>query len=183
MSKNLSALHPRVPVSIDALLTSDMELTERMEALERYMLQYPQSDGVQVNEYRADSVYCRETIIPAGTFAIGMLHKFEHMSIMLEGELVMWTSKDGLKHLSGYNIAVAPPGMKRAGFILKDTKWLTVHSLPCEEEPKDFLTASSYKEYLEFTGRPLTNLHRLNGAESENLRTPQTTAMLKTVSP
>jgi hypothetical protein len=100
-------------------------------------------------------VYVREIVIPKGAYCIGRIHKYAHVSIMVSGELMMWTEFDGMIHLKGYNRVLAPPGIKRLGYVLEDVRWITAHGLTKTMHRAtmvDSLTVASYAGYRKFLG-------------------------------
>ncbi len=109
---------------------------------------------IEATEFWGDNTYMRELRIPAGTFAIGACHKFEHASVMISGSLYMWTPQTGTKFLSGYHPTIAKPGIQRVGYFLEDTIWVTSHHIESsvdKSEIVEWLTVKSlddYKKYL-----------------------------------
>src|SRR5210317_2203898 len=128
------------------LKDSSISMEARLEHLEAYMGTLPQTPIPLLEEF-ADGVYVREIMIPKGNYCIGRIHKYSHVSIMISGELLMWTEFDGFVHLKGYNRVVAPPGIKRFGYVLDDVKWITAHGTSDKMYPDnmvDSLTVSDY---------------------------------------
>jgi len=131
---------------------NEVPMMQRLEFLEKEMLKQPQKE-TPVRNFQGDNVYAREIIMPAGTFAIGSLHKYDHVSIMIEGKLLYWTEELGVQIMEGYNISIAKAGTKRVGYVLEDVKWIASHYVPGdknESEAREYLTAVSYEEYLLF---------------------------------
>jgi len=129
-----------------------LSMKERIEKLEEYLKTFPQVE-VPLEESFGYNLYVREIMMPAGSFVIGAIHKYKHLSIMLDGELVMWTEFDGLIHLKGFNKVLAEPGIKRVGYVLQDTRWLTAHGMDASMEIGDMvpcLTVTTYAEYTKF---------------------------------
>jgi hypothetical protein len=155
-SKRLSALKNNTLITIpkinQILADKSLSMIERITELEKHILMLPPVDA-PVKHYFGEDVYVRETLIPGGTFAIGELHNFDHVSIMISGEIYMWTEFDGLIYLAGYNPVIAKAGIKRAAYIVKDTLWINAHAIGKgvdESNVRDYLTSVSYEEYLKF---------------------------------
>ena len=74
----------------------------------------------------ADGVYMRELLIPAGNICVGKMHKREHLNVLLSGTIVVAT-EDGSKEMTGPCIVKSPAGVKRSGYAITDTVWLTIH--------------------------------------------------------
>ena len=122
----------------------------RLKELEDYLKTLPQVE-IPLKESFGYNLYVREILMPAGSFAIGHMHKYEHLSIMVSGELVMWTEYDGLVHLKGYNKVIAPAGIKRAGYVLQDVVWLTAHGMDSSMNPSDMVPSLIVSDYAEYT--------------------------------
>jgi len=139
-------------VVVRTMQNVNLPMEERLEIAEKYLQTFPQKE-VPLEESYGYNLYVREIVMPAGSFAIGRVHKYEHLSIMIEGELIMWTEFDDVVHLKGYNKVIAPAGIRRAGMILQDTKWITAHGVDPLMNPEDMvpsLTVSNYAEYTKF---------------------------------
>ena len=160
MSKLLSEINRKPIFPIRTMQDINIPLSHRIEMLEKYMLQMPQVE-CPIREFFGDGTYAREVFMPAGTFAIGRIHNFEHLSIMISGELYMWTEDDDLVHLEGYNPVRAKDGVKRIGYVIKDLTWITFHKIGegvSSENVEDYLSAASYKEYLDFKENSIKRL-------------------------
>ena len=75
----------------------------------------------------ANGLYGREIRIPAGTVLTGKQHATEHLNILAEGEITVWT-EGGMKRLKAPHVMVSSPGTKRVGYAHTDTVWITVHA-------------------------------------------------------
>jgi hypothetical protein len=75
-------------------------------------------------------LYTREMIVPAGVLVTGVLHKTEHISIMLTGRMII-PDNGGSKEIVAPIIEIAQPGIKRVGIAIEEVRWLTFH--PTEE--------------------------------------------------
>lgn len=107
---------------------------------------------IKTTHHFAPGVYMREIFIPKGTTLIGKIHKTEHLNILSQGELTVWT-EDGMKRLKASTVIKSKPGIKRAGYAHEDSIWITVH--PTEETDleklEEKLIAKSFDEVLEFS--------------------------------
>lgn len=93
--------------------------------VQREMAQLPQVE-TPIRHYFADGLYAREMTIPAGTAVIGKIHRFEHISVVSKGEIIVFTER-GMKRVSAPCTMVSPPGTKRAVIALTETVWTTFH--------------------------------------------------------
>ena len=101
------------------------EQIERLEAQMRMMEQLP----IEPVHHFADGLYAREITILAGTILTGKVHSTEHLNIVSQGRIAVWT-EDGMKIVAAPCTLVSRPGTKRVGFALEDTVWTTVHANP-----------------------------------------------------
>lgn len=140
-----------------ALATRELELSlrQKVELLEREMLQAPQLD-IPVKHYFAQGVYAREITIPAGTVLTGKIHKYEQINILSKGEMSVLTN-DGVKRVCAPFTIVSPPGTKRIAIAHTECVWTTIHGtagLKLSElnldEIEDTFIAQSDADYLEF---------------------------------
>lgn len=81
---------------------------------------------IQTTHHFAKGIYAREIKIPAGTVLTGKIHKTEHLNIVSQGKIAVWT-EDGMKVIEAPFTMVSRPGTKRVGYALEDTVWTTIH--------------------------------------------------------
>jgi hypothetical protein len=95
----------------------------------------------------------REIFIPKGTTLTGKIHKTEHLNILSQGELSVWT-EDGVKRLTASTVIKSQPGIKRVGFAHEDCVWITVHHNLDESRDVDLieerLIAKTFEEAIAF---------------------------------
>ena len=99
----------------------------QIDALESGLLQMPQIDIPVQHRFAEDAgLYAREIVIPKGALMTGRVHKFQHVSIMISGDMTVLT-ETGMERVKGYHTWICPPGTKRVGYAHEETRWLTVH--------------------------------------------------------
>ncbi len=114
------------------------ELRNAIFKLEEYMDHCDPSENGVVHTHRfAPGVYTREMFVPAGLMLTGMIHKTEHISIFLQGKMLVTDRIGESKIIEAPIVEVALPGVKRAGIALEDVRWITVH--PTDETDVDVL--------------------------------------------
>lgn len=94
--------------------------------LEQVLKTLPQLD-IETNHYSVAGLYAREIFIPAGTLLTGKVHKAEHLNIVAQGEIIVWTEA-GMKRLYAPHVLPSFPGAKRVGLAITDTVWVTIHA-------------------------------------------------------
>lgn len=139
---------------LDNQLLSKDEMREKILKIESVMLEMKDSQiEIKTTHHFAPGVYMREIFIPKGTTLTGKIHKTEHLNILSQGELSVWTD-EGMKTLKSSTVIKSQPGIKRVGYAHEDSVWITVHSNPENEQDTDkiesMLIAKSFDEVLEF---------------------------------
>lgn len=100
---------------------------QQIDTLEAGLLQLPQVDiPVQHRFAEEEGLYAREIVIPRGALMTGRVHKHQHVSIMISGDMTVLT-ETGMQRVKGYHCWICPPGTKRVGYAHEETRWLTVH--------------------------------------------------------
>lgn len=143
------------------------EIREKVAALEKQMLAMPQVEMSPVHHY-AEGLYGRELTIPAGVCIVGKVHKAEHLNVLLEGDITVFT-EDGMKRLQAPAVMRSAAGMKRVGFTHARTTWLTVHAVSGAEEMsieqlEEHLAVDTMDDYDAFLATATREL--LQGGES-----------------
>lgn len=118
--------------------------------LEIAISKLPQADA-PVFHHAVPGVYMRELCIKEGTVLTGMIHKVEHMFILLSGVLeISDTGKDS-ETLTAPVFFKTSPGTKRAMVAITDAVMMTVHGNPDNETDVAVLEAryvtDSFEEY------------------------------------
>lgn len=140
------------------------EIRSKIFQLEKEILKITQTD-IPTKHHFAPGIYMREIFVPKGTVITGAIHKTEHLNILSQGEMSVWT-EDGPKRVKASTVVKSQPGIKRAGYAHEDSVWITVCHNETNESDIDKLfnlfTTNSYEEFLEFTGQAETK-HISNG--------------------
>ncbi len=132
-----------------------LEMRGKIMALESAMLAMPERHiEIKTTHHFAPGVYLREIFIPKGATVVGKIHKTEHMNVMSQGKMMVWTD-EGMKTLSASTVIKSQPGIKRVGHALEDSVWITVHPTTETdlEKIEDLLIAKTFDEVLGFTER------------------------------
>ena len=99
-------------------------------ALEDAIVANLELQDLPTDHYFSDELYARALHIPAGFVLTGKEHKRDHLNFLMKGKIKVMTD-DGVKLLEAPAIIESKAGIKRAGFTLTDTLWVTVHH--CEK--------------------------------------------------
>lgn len=141
-----------LPEIIETLQIDPALMRGKIVQLEEEILKLPQT-AIKTVHYFAPGIYMREVTIPKDTVVTGAVHKTEHLNILSQGELSVWT-EDGPKRLKASSVVKSGPGIKRAGYAHEDTVWITVCHNPSNEQDieklEDMFTTKTFAEFLSF---------------------------------
>jgi len=102
------------------------EMQDAILRLEDHLLTLPQAEYEVIHRF-TPGLYTREMRVPAGVICTGAIHKTEHISIFLEGKMLVPSEDGGSMEISAPMVEIAKPGIKRVGLVLEEVRWLTVH--------------------------------------------------------
>lgn len=108
-----------------------------------------------VRHFFGDDVYVRALFLPAGSFVVGKIHKHEHLSLILCGDISI-VDESGATRLTGYQMPfTSRAGVKRAVAVHADTWYLTIHRKrdfdeTDEEEIERAYVAESEEEFQQY---------------------------------
>lgn len=123
---------------------------QSLQQLEASCKEQPQVE-VPVVDYFAGGVYGRQVTIPAGVVLVGKIHKHDQINVLLRGTIQVAT-EEGTQVLTAPMTFISPAGVKRAGFTITETVWLTFHGTEHTELAhieKEFI-APSYEDFDKF---------------------------------
>lgn len=98
------------------------EMRNRIFKLENYLKKQPQVEIEYIHRF-TPGMYAREMFVPAGVIITGAIHRTEHISIFLQGRLLV----PGGDEIAGPIVEIGKPGIKRIGVALEDIRWITMH--------------------------------------------------------
>lgn len=98
--------------------------------------------------YFIPGAYARELKIPAGTLAVGKIHKGPCFNVISAGIITVIT-EDGRTHIEAPAFFRSEPGVKRVAYAHTDTVWTTIHATTETDISalEDQLTCTSYDEF------------------------------------
>lgn len=116
--------------AVSDLVTTTDRIAE-IQAFQRELAKCPQIDIPTMHDF-APGQYARTVFLPAGTVAIGRIHKHDHLLIIASGDLLIET-EHGMERVTGFRVLRSPAGIKRAVQVFADTILTTVHLNPTNE--------------------------------------------------
>ena len=124
-------------------------LRENLPAAESALLTLPQVECSVVHRF-GPGIYIREVSIPQGAFAIGHHQNFEHVNIMLKGEVLMVREDGSTEYVGAPFFSIGKPGRK-VGYIVEDMVWQNIYAT--EETDVEKLEAHFLTKSEEFLNR------------------------------
>jgi hypothetical protein len=103
-----------------------------LEAAMQSMPGYVHGKDFDTTHHFGPGVYMREALIPKGMVVTGRIHKTEHLNILSQGKITVWT-ENGMRTLTASTVLRSLPGIKRVGYAHEDSVWITVHPNVSEE--------------------------------------------------
>lgn len=130
-------------------IANAIDFKSAVQAVEAILREFPQAEITTLHHY-ANGIYAREVRLPAGTIAIGKLHKTEHFCVV-NGDIDV-CDEHGKSRFVGHALFKTPAGIKRAVFAHADTVFTTFHAVP--EASIDELEAALVTD--SYTNAPLS---------------------------
>ena len=107
-------------------MSLDIPLADRINDLERCMLDMPQAECPVVHHF-GPGLYIREMAAPAGALLVGHAHKHEHMNVLLKGKVIILNEIGVPEELVAPAVFVAKPGRKVA-YVTEDMVWQNIYA-------------------------------------------------------
>lgn len=110
-------------------------------------------EAYQLNECISGGMYCREITIPKGAAITGRIYKFDHIEMMISGDITIISADGGKERYTGHNIIEAHAGKRQCGLAHEETKWLTVNLIPEHfplDQALDYSAVFTYEQYQKF---------------------------------
>ncbi len=122
--------------------------------VERRILTLPQlnESDFQLTEYLSGGLYGRQITIPKLGILTGRIYKFDHVEIMLKGDISILAADGGEKRYTGYRVIEAQAGKRQAGYAHEETTWLTLNRVPdiALDKMLDWTSVKTYEEFYGF---------------------------------
>ena len=133
-------------------MTTELIFRNRIQQLKEESLKLPQVE-VPLQHYFSTGVYAREMYVKAGTTITGKIHKDSTVDILLQGVIVVVDDQGIPRKLTAPMVYESKPGISKAGHVLEDVRWVTVHGVDTDTrdiaELESRLVVEDYQQYLE----------------------------------
>lgn len=93
-----------------------------------------QPDCYKTTHRFANGMYARTFLMPANHLVIGTKQRYEHLFIILRGEVLIYTDEGGKVSMKAGDIVTSSDCAQRAVYSVTEAELLTVHRLPDPEE-------------------------------------------------
>jgi hypothetical protein len=141
--------------AIEVLATPGFTPHERIDRFEAAIIDTPQPEAEFIN-YFAPGLYARGMKMKAfievdGELRQACLTGAEHtgacLTVVIYGRLIVYNERGQAREVKGGDVFVSPAGTRRAGLILEDCFFLTVHANPDNITDADQLFAMLAKPH------------------------------------
>jgi quercetin dioxygenase-like cupin family protein len=86
-----------------------------------------QEMSLDIQHFFSSGVYVRQMHLPAGHFAQSHRHKFEHVSILAQGEVLLEVDGTTTRHCAPACITIAANAVHTIT-AMRDTTWFCIHA-------------------------------------------------------
>jgi hypothetical protein len=91
----------------------------------------PRQIDVPPEHFFAPGMYARKVALPAGTLAVGKMHRTTHFSVLLRGVLIVRGVNGMPDHrMVAGDFMVTPAGSQRAVYAEEDAEFVCIHHNP-----------------------------------------------------
>lgn len=99
---------------------------EQIAYLGHRLAELPQTE-LPLKHHFAPGVYMREISMPAETVVIGMIHRTEHLNVLVSGACFIIHDDGRREELRAPMTFVSKAGVQKVLYITEDMIWMTVH--------------------------------------------------------
>jgi hypothetical protein len=95
-----------------------------------------------------NGLYTREVFMPAGDLVISFIHKQNHPSFFMEGDMSLLLDDGTVKRIKAPMVVHTEVGTQRVAYIHEDTKWVCVYRTDAEtvEEAEKEVYTMDFRE-------------------------------------
>lgn len=109
-----------------------IECTEPSDALSKIMqfeqcIRSMELQDLPLQHWFPKGMYARQIFLPKGSPLVSHVHKSEHLSVLMQGDITITSENGSTKRIQAPQVFVTYPGTKRAVYAHEDTLFMTVH--------------------------------------------------------
>jgi len=105
----------------------DLDQVKQIKRLEECILDNFEGCEIEWIHRFAPGMYSREMIVEEDTLITGAIHKTEHISVFLEGAMIVPDGDGDSIMIEAPMVEICQPGAKRVGIALERCRWITFH--------------------------------------------------------
>jgi len=104
--------------------------------------------NLPLQQHLEGGLYTREIFMPKGAVVVSMIHKQQHPSFLLKGELSYLTDEGKIKRITGPHKIFTQIGTQRVLYIHEDSEWCCVYKTDAKtfEEAEADVYADKFTE-------------------------------------
>ena len=110
------------------------EFQEQVNEIEGVIVHKAGEERTEIEEYYTPlkqnlegGLYTRELFMPKGAVIVSMIHKQQHPSFLLKGELSYLTDEGEIKKIKAPSTVFTQKGTQRVFYVHKDSEWCCVY--------------------------------------------------------
>ena len=109
-------------------------------------------EAMPLKHHIKDGVYTREIFMPKGMVVISFIHKTNHPSFFMSGEMSIITDKAEVKRIKAPMVLQTEMGTQRIAYMHEDCVWVCVYRTDAEtvEEAEKELYTENFMELPEY---------------------------------
>lgn len=96
----------------------------------------------------SDGLYTREVFMPKGSLVVSFIHKQNHPSFFMEGDMSLVLDTGEVKRIKAPMVVQTEVGTQRVAYMHEDTKWVCVYKTDKEtvEEAMEEVYTADFRE-------------------------------------
>ncbi len=105
-------------------------------------------EAMPLKHHIKDGIYTREIFMPKGMLVLSFIHKVNHPSFFLSGEMSILTDKAEVKRIKAPMVVQTEIGTQRVAYMHEDCVWVCTYRTDAKtvEEAEKELFTEDYKE-------------------------------------
>jgi len=130
------------------------EFKSQMISMEGVVLHHTKEmeETMPLKHHIKDGIYTREVFMPKGMLVLSFIHKVNHPSFFLSGEMSILTDKAEIKRIKAPMVVQTEIGTQRVAYIHEDSVWVCTYRTDAKtvEEAEKEVFIEDYNELSEY---------------------------------
>lgn len=136
--------------STEEMIRRALDKDEEIGALVDILKKDFQEVEMPLTHYFSGELYAREIFMPAGALVVGRIHMYDTISVVSQGEALVFSSGAGVTRVKAPATFMSSAGGRRILIILKDMVFTTMH-ITTERDPdklREIFSVDSAKDLM-----------------------------------